>query len=46
MTADYKCVKIRTETYNKLAELGNLHDSFSSVIERLVETRHTNGGSV
>lgn len=30
-------IRISKETYDRLARMGNLHDSFDSVIKRLIE---------
>lgn len=36
----YKTVKIKEQTYDKIAKLGNLSDSFDSVINRLQAQAH------
>ena len=36
MVEKYKTIKISEKTYNKLSQLGNLKDSFDSVIMDLI----------
>ena len=37
MVENYKTIKISEKTYNKLSQLGNLNDSFDSVIKNLIQ---------
>ena len=41
-----KTIRIKLETYNSLAKLGDLADSFDSVIHCLLVSRSKDGGAV
>ncbi|MEZ5388293.1 MAG: hypothetical protein R2680_00340 [Nitrososphaeraceae archaeon] len=39
MSTTYKLIRVSKETHDKLASKGNLHDSFDSVIKKLLEQK-------
>ena len=40
MYTKYKNIRISEETYQELADQGNLQDSFDSVIKKLIVNQH------
>lgn len=44
-TCNYKTIKINSETYKELTKLGDLADTFDTVISKLIqESRNSKGG--
>lgn len=37
-----KSIRVTKETYNRLAKLGDLNDSFDTVIRKLLDKHHNN----
>lgn len=43
-TTETKSIRVSAETYARLAQLGNLSESFDTVIRRLIDRQENNNG--